>query len=122
MTNVQRQVLGPRAARPEPGAIAVALASFADGLRDNAIPRAVRQRALRHILDAVGIAMAVSRFDYAKSALAGLAAVSSTGEVPVLGFPQKWAPRDAATINGLLCHGLDFDDTHLEGVIHPTVA
>jgi 2-methylcitrate dehydratase PrpD len=98
------------------------LASFADGLRDDAIPGAVRQRALHHILDAVGIAMAVSRFDYARSAVAGLAAVSSLGEVPVLGFPQKWAPRDAATINGLLCHGLDFDDTHLEGVIHPTVA
>ncbi|MGD9915535.1 MAG: MmgE/PrpD family protein, partial [Rhizobiaceae bacterium] len=34
----------------------------------------------------------------------------------------RWAPRDAATINGLICHGLDFDDTHLRGVIHPTVA
>lgn len=111
-----------KAMRPKPGAIAAALAGFAGETPCDGIPEAVRRRALHHILDAVGIAMAVSRLDYAKSAIEGLGMVAGAGGVPVLGFAAAWSPRDAATINGLLCHGLDFDDTHLEGVIHPTVA
>ena len=52
----------------------------------------------------------------------GSARSPPSGPVPVIGFPLAWCGRDAATINGLICHGLDFDDTHLRGVIHPTVA
>ena len=85
-------------------------------------PRSVRERALHHILDAVGIGMAVSRLDYARKAVDGLGSIAASGPVPVIGFPLAWCGRDAATINGLICHGLDFDDTHLRGVIHPTVA
>ncbi|MBX3578400.1 MAG: MmgE/PrpD family protein [Rhizobiaceae bacterium] len=112
----------PDARTTQPGAIARALAHFAHSTTPGAIPPEVRNRALHHILDAVGIALAVSRFDYAARAVRGLAGVSGPGDVPVLGFPLAWSARDAATINGLLCHGLDFDDTHLEGIIHPTVA
>lgn len=108
--------------QPEAGEIAGVLARFVGQTPDDAIPARVRERALHHILDAVGIAFAVSREDYAGKALAGLEAVAGPGAVPVIGFDRSWAPRDAATINGLLCHGLDFDDTHLRGVIHPTVA
>jgi 2-methylcitrate dehydratase PrpD len=30
--------------------------------------------------------------------------------------------RDAALANGILIHGLDFDDTHLASIVHPTAA
>jgi 2-methylcitrate dehydratase PrpD len=30
--------------------------------------------------------------------------------------------RDAALMNGVLVHGLDFDDTHLEGVVHASAS
>ena len=30
--------------------------------------------------------------------------------------------RDAALANGMLIHGLDFDDTHLSSIIHATAA
>jgi 2-methylcitrate dehydratase PrpD len=99
-----------------------AYARFAAGLAHDDIPAAVRRRALHHVLDAVGIAFAASREDFGRRAFRGLGAVAGDGSVPVLGFPARWSGRDAATINGLLCHGLDFDDTHLRGVIHPTVA
>jgi len=121
MLEVKRKT-DPQHARPAPGAISAALADFVANTKDADIPVAIRGRALHHILDAVGIGFAVSRFDYAKKAVAGLGTIAGKGDVPVLGFPLAWAPRDAATINGLLCHGLDFDDTHLAGVIHPTVA
>jgi 2-methylcitrate dehydratase PrpD len=112
----------PDVSRPTAGAIAGALAQFVGDTPDDAIPAEIRERALHHILDAVGIAFAVSREGYAEKAVAGIEAVAGAGTVPVIGFDRAWGPRDAATINGLLCHGLDFDDTHLEGIIHPTVA
>ena len=35
-------------------------------------------------------------------------------------MPARLPLRDAALINGILVHGLDFDDTHSGGVIHAT--
>ena len=36
--------------------------------------------------------------------------------------PLKLPVRDSALANGILIHGLDFDDTHLEAIVHPTAA
>ena len=35
---------------------------------------------------------------------------------------KRLAQRDAALLNGVLCHGLDYDDTHMTGIIHLTVS
>jgi 2-methylcitrate dehydratase PrpD len=39
----------------------------------------------------------------------------------VIGHTQGLTLRDAALVNGVLMHGLDFDDTHLAAIVHPTV-
>ena len=44
----------------------------------------------------------------------------SKGGSPVIGIGRRLALRDAVLMNGILIHGLDFDDTHLESIIHPT--
>jgi 2-methylcitrate dehydratase PrpD len=98
------------------------LAAFAAGLEHDAIPAEVRTRAAHHMLDAAGIALASTRYDFAHKTLAGMQALGSAGEVPVLGLPARMNPRDAATMNGFLCHGLDYDDTHIAGVLHPTAS
>lgn len=97
------------------------LAEFVARTDGAAIPPELRRRAVHHILDATGIAFAASQLDFATIALDGLAPLSGAGNVPVLGHKLRWSPRDAAIVNGLLCHGLDFDDTHLQGIVHPTV-
>jgi len=102
--------------------IAEQLADFAAGLEHDAIPAEVRTRAAHHMLDAAGIAVASTRYDFAHKTLAGLQALGGRGEVPVLGMPARLNPRDAATMNGFLCHGLDYDDTHIAGVVHPTAS
>ena len=100
--------------------IAGTLAGFAHDLADDAIPAEVRDRAAHLILDAVGIALASSRRDFAKAALSGLDALGDRGEVAVIGMGRRRSARDAAVLNGILCHGLDFDDTHLAGIVHGT--
>jgi 2-methylcitrate dehydratase PrpD len=102
--------------------IADRLAAFALGLRHAEIPAEVRTRAAHHMLDAAGIALASTKYPFADPVLRGLKALGDNGEVPVLGYPDRLSPRDAATMNGYLCHGLDYDDTHVAGIIHATTS
>jgi 2-methylcitrate dehydratase PrpD len=98
------------------------LAQFAHDLTIEAIPREVRERAKHLILDATGIAYASGSYDFAHKTLTAVAGLGGAGEVPVIGLPQRLSPRDAALVNGVLAHGLDFDDTHTGGVIHSTAS
>ncbi len=108
---------------PAGAALARALARFAGRLGADAVPEAVRERALRLLLDGVGIGLASHRFDFAAPALAaGRALGSGEGPSSVIGAPLRLPMRDAAMVNGVLVHGLDYDDTHLPGVIHPTAS
>ena len=118
--NRETDILSQQAAAEAP--IAVRFAAFAAGLEHDAIPPEIRTRAAHHMLDAAGIALASSRYDFAHKMLAGMQALGGSGEVPVLGLPARMTPRDAATMNGFLCHGLDYDDTHIAGVVHPTAS
>jgi 2-methylcitrate dehydratase PrpD len=98
------------------------LADFAANLDHEDIPANVRIRAHHHMLDAVGIALASTRYDFAHKTLTGLRAIAGDGDVPVFGMPAMLPMRDAATMNGFLCHGLDYDDTHIAGIVHPTAS
>lgn len=93
------------------------LAQFAAGLRYEDIPVAVSERARYLVLDALGIALASTRFDYAPAALQGMLTFGE-GSRAVFGMGRRLALRDAVTVNGVLIHGLDYDDTHIEGVVH----
>jgi len=107
------------AARP---LISRTLAQFAHDLTFEAIPQEVRERAKHLMLDATGIAYASGAYDFAHKTLTAIAGLGGDGRVPVIGLPQRLSPRDAALVNGVLAHGLDFDDTHTGGIIHSTAS
>lgn len=102
------------------------IAEFADRLRFDHIPKAVIDQAKLLMLDCVGIALASGTYDFAQRArgaitdLAGGAAGGppGAGRATAIGFPGTLPLRDAVHLNGLLAHGLDFDDTHPGGIIH----
>jgi 2-methylcitrate dehydratase PrpD len=71
------------------------------------------------ILDSVGIALASTKYPFASVSFSALKELGS-GRSPVIGFGRQLTLRDAALLNGILIHGLDFDDTHSRGVIHAT--
>ena len=98
------------------------LAEFAAALRYDAIPPMVRERAKRLMLDAVGCGLAAKRFDFAQASLRAIRELGGAGPRAVLGHPDRLPLRDAVLANGILMHGLDYDDTHSEGVVHLTVA
>jgi 2-methylcitrate dehydratase PrpD len=98
------------------------LAAFAAGLTLEAVPERVRDRAKLLILDAVGVALASNAYPYAGASVAGLVALGGAGECSLIGRSERLPVRDAALANGILVHGLDFDDTHLTSIVHPTAA
>ena len=98
-----------------------AIAEMASGLRLGDVPAAVVDRARLHILDAIGLGLAASVQDFGISAVRGAGAMGESGTCSVIGRPERLAMRDAAMVNGVLTHGLDFDDTHLASIIHATV-
>ena len=103
--------------------VAEGLAGFAEALRYDAIPAAVRDRAKHLILDTLGIALASTTYDFAERSYAGVCALADgDGPCTVIGREQGLPLRDAVLMNGVLMHGLDFDDSHIAGMLHPTVA
>lgn len=104
-----------------PGA-ARRLAEFAAGLEYDALPGAAVARAKLSILDALGCGLAANAYPFADAAFMGTLALGGVGSGSVIGRPEQLPLRDAALINGILIHGLDFDDTHLASIIHATAA
>ena len=97
------------------------LAEFVAGMRLSQVPKPVRERACLFILDAVGVGLAARRYPFAERTLAGAIALGGEGASTVIGHRERLPLRDAALVNGVLLHGLDFDDSHLTAIIHPTV-
>jgi 2-methylcitrate dehydratase PrpD len=101
--------------------LAARLAAFCRQATWESLPAEVREKARLHALDSLGLALASHVQDYAAPALAGICAAAGTGECTVIGDARRLAPRDAAFANGLLMHGLDYDDTHPASIVHPSV-
>jgi len=101
--------------------IAESIAAFAASLERERIPPEIWQRAKLLTLDAIGVAFASSGYDFALKARAALTAFGR-GDTQVIGMPDKLALRDAVLLNGVLVHGLDYDDTYLPGSVHLTAS
>jgi 2-methylcitrate dehydratase PrpD len=86
------------------------------------IPGKVSERAKHLMLDAIGCAYAARTQPFAGRLANSVARLAGPGPRGVIGLPQRLPLRDAAMVNGMLMHGLDYDDTHAAGVIHLTVS
>jgi 2-methylcitrate dehydratase PrpD len=114
----------PRGAtNPAPGpAISERLAEFTAGLSPRDIPDAVALRAKHLLLDAIGCGFAARGEPFATRIAASVARLAGDGPRGVLGLAQRLPLRDAAVVNGMLMHGLDYDDTHPAAITHLTVS
>ena len=118
-------ILAPvsQTASPAQTPIAKTLGQFVANISYDVIPNNVRERAKYLMLDAVGIAHASTHYDFAYRALSAVTELSAgAGDTPVIGQSVRLQIRDAMLMNGILIHGLDFDDTHGNGVIHATAS
>jgi 2-methylcitrate dehydratase PrpD len=96
------------------------IADFVSDMRFERLPGAFVDFLKDHIIDVVGTSLAATRFDFAYRALAGLGTLADGSGGTIVGMGQRLPLKDAALMNGVLAHGLDYDDTHATGPVHPS--
>lgn len=98
------------------------IARWVANLNATDIPEPVIDQARLHVLDSLGVALAAADSDFARRTIAAIRPLSGGGHVPVIGHGFGLPARDAALVNGVLVHGLDYDDTHSEAVAHTSAS
>jgi 2-methylcitrate dehydratase PrpD len=83
------------------------------------IPGDARHEAVRSVFNWVGCCLGGARHVTTDTALNALAEFSGKQEATVLGRSDRLDIMHAALLNGITSHVLDYDDTHLETIIHP---
>src|SRR5262245_38525140 len=83
---------------------------------DDLSERAIHE-ARRGVLDWIGCALAGSGHPTIDKLLAVFAPISGKPQATVLGRKLKLGPMEAALANGQMGHMLDYDDTHMGGVV-----
>jgi 2-methylcitrate dehydratase PrpD len=97
-----------------------ALGQFGAASQWDALPLALRQEAKRSLLNFVGNALGVANTPPVEMAVRVLTPLSGADRVTVFGRTERLDPLGAAFVNALGGNLLDYDDTHLRTVIHPT--
>ncbi len=101
-------------------AITGTLARFAVESRWSAIPAAVQREASRATINWLGCALGGCRDETVERLWSALADFAGPPQATPLGRGAKTDVLTAALVNAVSANVLDFDDTHLATVIHPT--
>ena len=97
-------------------------ATFAVACRQNRIPDVV-ERSVRHrIADTLGVSIAAQNLDTSGAAIAHVLDQGGREQAHVIGRQVRVPAAQAAFANGVLAHSLDYDDTHLPSVLHPSAS
>jgi 2-methylcitrate dehydratase PrpD len=94
------------------------LARFVVGLTLDEVPAPVAARAALLALDTLGNGLAASREDFGHAVRAVAERLGGVPESALLGGGVKVAAANAALANATLAHGLDFDDTRENAIVH----
>jgi 2-methylcitrate dehydratase PrpD len=95
-----------------------ALAEFVSDLNLAAVPQEVVQKSKLVFLDTLGVALASSTMDFGQMVSNVARKLGGSPESSVIGSAAKVAAANAVLANGTLAHGLDFDDTLEEAIVH----
>jgi 2-methylcitrate dehydratase PrpD len=108
--------------RPGPRATATGrLAAFVAGLTGPGLPPEVARDAKLHLLDALGCGLAAHALGIGGQGRAVAAEEGGAPAATVIGRRAGLPASRAALANAMLCHALDFDDTHGDAICHVTV-
>ncbi len=96
------------------------LARWVTEVRFEDLPDAVVSSAKARVCDTLGIAVAARSTAAAEAARAVVGRWGGTPEARLVGEDTRLPAASAALVNGTCAHALDFDDTHLPSVAHPS--
>jgi 2-methylcitrate dehydratase PrpD len=95
---------------------------FAARVRDDDISPDILHDAQRRVTDIIGITLAASGMEPARIVGKLVDAWGGAEQTSAVGRNARYPAASAALLNGTLAHALDYDDTHLPSVLHPSAA
>jgi 2-methylcitrate dehydratase PrpD len=95
------------------------LSQFTADLQYADIPPHVRDAAKRALVDTVGVGLAAQEYPFARIVTDVMTELGGTPESTVLGTGTRLSAPNAIVANGNMMHGLDYDNTHAPGLMHP---
>ncbi|MCQ3806701.1 MAG: MmgE/PrpD family protein [Acidimicrobiaceae bacterium] len=90
------------------------------GLADGPVPEKVRAGICSRIIDIVGIAGRASTLETSQAVIGFAVDQGTAPQATAIGAPRAVSAAEAAFVNGVLAHSLDYDDTHLPSILHPS--
>jgi 2-methylcitrate dehydratase PrpD len=96
------------------------LASFANDLHFADIPGDLVNDICLHALDTIGVCLASTPLPYAQAVAKFLRREAGIGGSTAFGQAGVFPARNAGFYNASLGHGLDYDDSHLVAICHPS--
>ncbi|MGI5835615.1 MAG: MmgE/PrpD family protein [Chloroflexota bacterium] len=96
------------------------IAQFTAKTTFNQLPPEVVRESKRAILNYLGVSLGASRHDVVRILTDAAIEMGGQPQASILGSGIKVSALQAALINGAMSHVLDYDDTHLDTIIHPT--
>lgn len=100
--------------------LAQQIGQFAQDSSFERLPDDVIDSVHKRVLDILGIAIAASRLETSRAARQWVADQGGRPQATGIGLPNRIPATLAAFNNGVLAHSLDYDDTHLPSVLHPS--
>jgi 2-methylcitrate dehydratase PrpD len=94
------------------------IAEFAQRLKLSQVPPGVVEKSKLVFLDTLGVALASSTMDFGRMVCNVARALGGSPASSVIGSSIKVAAANAVLANGTLAHGLDYDDTLEEAIVH----
>lgn len=99
------------------------LAAFAAGTDFGDLPAEVADGIGSRVLDILGLCVAARELPTSRALVEHVAEQGGAEQASVIGFDLPRLPAaQAALANGVLAHSLDYDDTHLPSVLHPSAS
>ncbi|OEU96544.1 MmgE/PrpD family protein [Streptomyces oceani] len=99
------------------------LAAFAAGTDFPDLPAEVTDDVGGRVLDVLGLCVAARTLPTSQAVLEYVAEQGGAAQASALGHGLPRLPAaQAALANGVLAHSLDYDDTHLPSVLHPSAS
>ncbi len=102
--------------------LAEQLAAFAVRTTSEGAPAEVRASVRQRVLDVTGLQLAARSLATSVGALGYAHAQGGPEQAHVVGDHGRISTPWAAFANGVLAHSLDYDDTHLPSVLHPSAS
>lgn len=104
------------------GTLAQQLAAFAAEVTYEDLPLDVVDSIKSRVLDILGICAAAASLDTSRGARQWAMDQGGVPESSAVGVTEALPASLAAFVNGVLAHSLDYDDTHLPSVLHPSAS